>query len=101
MWEIPKSQMRKAIRRSPYSHGEITYVLDDQGTTVITPVSKSQVEWRAYTGYKETANLFVLFSSDRYGLIPKRVMLPDEVGELRNLLNLHITSSRACNGAKQ
>jgi hypothetical protein len=66
-------------------------VFDDEGTVATFPTGESRLDWRAYTKYKETGSLFLLFFSPyRYTSIPKRAMSPEQIEELRGLLKARI-----------
>ncbi len=87
MYQVPRMQVRREIRRAPYAQGEVAYTLNDEGTMAIFSTGRSQLDWRHYTRYKETRNLFLLFfSPTRYTVIPKRVMSPEQIEQLRSLL---------------
>ena len=90
-YEVPRIQARRAFRSSPSTQGEFVFTLSDKGILAKFPTGESQLEWRAYMKYKETATLFLLFySSSRYTLIPKRAMSPEQIKEVRALLNTRI-----------
>ena len=100
VYEVPRFQIRRAMRRNPSLVGEVVLVFTDEGTEFTFATGKSQLQWRAYTKYKETRHLFVLYmSSARSTFIPKRVLSPQHLEELRNLLKSRIpsevTSTRA------
>jgi hypothetical protein len=98
VYEVPRRQARRAMRGNPSSQGEILFVLNEEGTEVTFATGKMQLQWRAYTKYKETAHLFLLYmSSARSTFIPKRVMSPHQVEELRGLLEARITSKTNSN----
>jgi hypothetical protein len=93
VYEVPRFQIRRAMRRNPSMEGEIVLRLNDEGIEAIFSTGKSQLQWRAYTKYKETAHLFALcMSPGRSMSIPKRVMSPQQVEELRGLLSERIPS---------
>src|SRR3981081_408418 len=58
VYEVPRFQIRRAMRFNPSMEGEIVLRLNDEGTEAIFSTGKSQFQWRAYTKYKETAHLF-------------------------------------------
>jgi len=87
-YEVPRLQRRRQIRSMPYATEERIYELDQKGVKASTSFFKVQYEWGAFTGYRETDGLFVLFSSP-YQVgpwFPKRRMPPEQVAELRRLL---------------
>jgi ABC-type bacteriocin/lantibiotic exporter with double-glycine peptidase domain len=93
VYEVPRIQVRRSLRNSPSAQGEIVYVLDDKGTVATFPTGESRLDWRAYTKYKETGTIFLLFVSPyRYQSIPKRVMSPEQMEELRGLLKARIAT---------
>ena len=95
-YEAPRIQAVRAIRRIPSLQGEIVLILNEEGTAATFPTGKSELEWRAYTKYRETANLFLLFvAPSRYTLIPKRVMSPKQINDLRMLLNARIPAKQS------
>jgi hypothetical protein len=88
---LPEFKRGGRLRRPPSAQGEIAITFDDAGTRATYPTGKSELEWRAYTRYKETEHGFLLFlSSYRLVFIPKRVMSPEQVRELRSLLSSHL-----------
>jgi YcxB-like protein len=91
VYEAPRIQTRRALKTTPSAQGEIAITFADAGTMATYPTGKSELEWRAYTRYKETEHGFLLFlSSYRSIFIPKRVMSPEQVRELRSLLSSHL-----------
>lgn len=91
VYAVPTIQIRRELRRRPDLQGEIVLLLSPQGIEVTFATGKSQVQWRAYSKYKETANLFVLTAwSSGSRFIPKRVMSPQQLEELRGLLRTQI-----------
>jgi hypothetical protein len=92
VYEVPRIQVRRSLRKSPSAQGEIVIVLDGEGTVTTFPTGESRLNWRAYTKYKETGSIFLLFVSPyRYMSIPKRAMTPQEIEQLRGLLKARIT----------
>lgn len=93
VYAVPPIQIRRELRRRPDLQGEIVLLLGPEGIEVTFATGKSQVQWRAYTKYKETAHLFVLTaSSSGSRFIPKKVMSPQQLEELRGLLRAQIPS---------
>jgi hypothetical protein len=93
-YEVPRIQARRAIRLNPSAQGEIVFTFEDEGINAIVPTGRSQLEWRAYTKFKETDHLFLLFfSPSRYSYIPKRVMSQQDIQQLRGLLKLRVHAS--------
>ena len=93
-YEFPRIQASRALRLNPSAQGEIVFTFEDAGLTAIYPTGRSQVEWRAYTKFKETDRVFLMFFSlSRYSYIPKRVMSPQQIQQLRTLLKLRVDAN--------
>jgi hypothetical protein len=93
VYEVPRFQFRRSMRRNPSFQGEIVLLLNDKGIDSTFATGKSQLQWRAFTKYKETGHVFVLSMSRTRGIfIPKRVMSPQQIEELRSLLKAQIPS---------
>ena len=91
MYEVPRRRARRAIRMNPSAQGEIVLTIDSRGIAAVFPTGNSQLEWRAYTKYRETNRMFLLFSgSERWTFVPKRVMSSEQIQELRDLLCDHV-----------
>ena len=91
VYEVPRIQVKRSLRSSPSAQGEIVLALDDEGTVATFPTGESRLNWRAYTKYKETGSMFLLFFSPyRYMSIPKRVMTPQQIEDLRALVKTRI-----------
>jgi hypothetical protein len=91
VYEVPRIQVRRSLRNNPSAQGEIVYIFDDKGSVATFPTGESRLDWGAYTKYKETGPMFLLFFSPyRYTAIPKRAMSPEQVEELRGLLKKRI-----------
>jgi len=94
VYALPPIQIRRELRRRPDLQGEIVLLLSPAGIEVTFATGKSQLQWRAYSEYKETAHLFVLTaSSSGSRFIPKRVMSRQQLDELRGLLRAQIPST--------
>ena len=93
VYAVPPIQIRRELRRRPDLQGEIVLFLSPEGIEVTFATGKSQLQWRAYSKYRETAHLFVLTaSSSGSRFIPKRVMSPQQLEEMRGLLRTQIPS---------
>jgi len=91
VYEVPRIQVKRNLRSSPSAQGEIVLALDDEGTVATFPTGESRLNWRAYTKYKETGSMFLLFFSPyRYVSIPKRAMTPQQIEDLRALVKARI-----------
>jgi len=95
MYEIPRLRAQRDLSRNPSAQGEVTYCFEDDGVTVIHATGNSQLQWRAFTKFRETDALFLLFvSGTSCRALPKRVMSPDQIAELRKILELRIGAAR-------
>jgi hypothetical protein len=95
VYEVPRIQVRRSLRNNPSAQGEIVYTFDDKGSFATFPTGESRLDWGAYTKYKETGPMFLLFFSPyRFTSIPKRAMSPEQVEELRGLLKKGILRSQ-------
>jgi YcxB-like protein len=93
VYGLPAIQIRRELRRRPDLQGEIVLLLTPAGIEVTFATGKSQLQWRAYSKYRETAHLFVLSTTSAGSrFIPKRVMSPQQLEELRGLLRTQIPS---------
>lgn len=91
VYEVPRFQVKRNLRSSPSAQGEIVLALDEEGTVATFPTGESRLNWQAYTKYKESGSMFLLFvSPNRYMSIPKRVMTPQEIEDLRALVKARI-----------
>lgn len=87
IYEVPRIQVRRSLKNYPSAQGEIVYTFNDKGSLATFPTGESRLDWAAYTKYKETGPMFLLFFSPyRFTSIPKRAMSPEQVEELRGLL---------------
>jgi hypothetical protein len=90
-YEIPRIQVRRAMAHNPSAQGEITFVFTEDGVATVFPTGESRLSWRAFTKFKETDYMFLIFFSRyRYNYVPKRVMSPDQVEELRGILKSRV-----------
>ena len=95
MYEIPRFRAQRDLTRNPSAQGEVTYSFDEKGVTVIHPTGDSRLQWSAFTRFRETDALFLLFvSGTSCRAVPKRVMSPDQIAELRKILELRIGAAR-------
>src|SRR4051812_27474339 len=66
-YEVPRFRARRAITDNPSAQGEIMYSFEESGVNVVHPTGTSHLQWRAFTKFRETQRLFLLyFSSSRY-----------------------------------
>jgi hypothetical protein len=93
VYALPPIQIHRELQRRPDLQGEIVLLLIPAGIEVTFATGKSQLQWRAYTKFRETPHLFVLTASASGSrFIPKRVMSSQQMEELRGLLRAQIPS---------
>lgn len=93
-YQVPLLQARRTLVTNPSAQGEIILKIDETRVAATFPTGNSYVEWRAFSKYRETTHLFVLFYLlHRSTFIPKRVMSPQQIAGLRVLLNDKIIRS--------
>lgn len=91
VYEIPRFQARRAFAADPSAQGEFVYSFNETGVSTTFPTGRSYVEWRAFSKYQETTDLFLfVFHSGRKFFLPKRAMSPEQINELRVLLSAKI-----------
>jgi len=87
VYQVPRVKAKRALATTPSAQGEISLSIDDNGIKTVFATGNSNLSWRTYTKYRETATLFVLYVSPaRSTMIPKRVMTSDQITQLRSLL---------------
>jgi len=60
VYEVPRFQIRRAMKANTSLQGEIALLLNQEGTEFSYATGKSKLPWRAYTKYKKTPHLIVL-----------------------------------------
>ncbi len=80
--------MKLAWNNAPLIKDETVVEFNDEELTINTPLSKYTLKWAAYTHWKETLNLFLVYQSDNSSSIfPKRSFVNEEqIDRLRELL---------------
>lgn len=83
-----------------YMEKSQTMVADDSGVIWAEPMMRTEYRWEAFHGFDETANLFLLYTSDaketdflRFHVVPKRSFpVPMLCDQFRQLLTDHVHS---------
>jgi hypothetical protein len=89
VYTVPRYLAGRRYKRMDGS--EVVWSFEDTGTTTASSKGKAELRWNVYSRYKETSGLFVLFfESGNCAFIPKRVLSPDRIVELRQVLQGHI-----------
>jgi hypothetical protein len=91
VYEAPVLEARRSLASNPSAQGEIVITMDDRGVTMTFPTGHSVLQWRAFTRYKETGKVFLIFGSNRGTCIPKRVMSDEQIQQVRGLLSSRVS----------
>jgi YcxB-like protein len=91
-YEIPRVRRRRQFRTSPSAAEERVIKINETGVATVSPNVSAQYGWQAFTRYRETDLSFLLFGSPYVAgvWIPKRVMSPEQIEELRGILNARL-----------
>ena len=94
LWTLPRWFYPWWTRRDFNRHPNLSrlYKLkaDTQGWDFRSEVGQSNTMWPGYTGFRETRNLFLIFSGARmFIMVPKRAFAPAESEQFRSLLHNH------------
>lgn len=82
---------KKQFVKAPALREPRTIELNDEGVTTDAGIASSQVSWKAYLRFVESKDNFLLYSSPAcFNIVPKRVLQPEQVNELRQLLQAHV-----------
>jgi hypothetical protein len=89
-------QLRKTWDAQPSLHRPQTVELSDDGVMFADPLSRQECRWSYFPGFKETANLFVLYVSPfSFRIVPKRAFAaPGELDRFRGYLLNHVGSGQ-------
>jgi YcxB-like protein len=83
--------LKRDYRNHPNLAREHSLSIDDSGLQARSEVAEGRRAWTAYTKYRETRNLFVLYLGSRmFEIIPKRAFSAVQLEELRNLVRQHL-----------
>ena len=94
-YEVPRIQLRRNFRATPSARGEIVLTIDERGTETSFANGRTQLDWGAYTRYRESAGFFLLYVSPaRYSWIPKRSMSVQQIDDLRSILRDKIRDAK-------
>jgi hypothetical protein len=68
----------------------------DKGVKTDSGIASSQLSWKALLRYVESSDTFLLYTSPGcFAIVPKRVLQPEQVNELRRLFQIHIGKDAA------
>ena len=96
-YEVPRARQRRRFRATPRATEERVLTISKDGIAAIHTYANWQREWQAFTSYRETeASFLLLIAPYTVGLyIPKRVMSPEQIKELREMLRTRLSASSA------
>lgn len=70
--------------------------INEDGVKTDAGIASSQMSWKAYLRFVEWKDTFLLYTSPAcFSIIPKRVLQPGQVDELRQLLKMNIGKEAA------
>jgi len=96
-YEVQRARRRRRFRATPRATEERVLTIGKDGIAAISPSGTWQLVWQAFTQYRETEASFLLLTAPyTVGLyIPKRVMSPEQIKELREILKIRLSVSSA------
>ena len=87
---------KKQFNKNPSLREPRRVEFTDAGMTTDAGVASSQQSWKAYLRFVESKDNFLLYSSPAcFNIVPKRVLQPEQVTELRQLFQAHIGKETA------
>jgi YcxB-like protein len=87
---------KKQFTKNPVLREPRSIELNDEGVTTDAGIASSQVSWKAYLRYVESKDTFLLYTNPAcFIIVPKRVLQPEQVNELRQLFQAHIGKEAA------
>ena len=91
VWGAPRLSARIQYRKQPSAHGQKSVLFDGWGVHGKWKGGTSEVEWQNYLRYVESKSLFILYQSPiLFSFVPKRAMTPEQISELRALVQQNI-----------
>jgi YcxB-like protein len=84
------------FRKHPHFAGTVRMVADPEGVKTAGELERRETKWSAFTKYRETENLFVLYEGARLiPVFPKRAFSTHKLDEFRVLLASKITTAQS------
>jgi hypothetical protein len=82
---------RSQFAKNPVLREPRRIEFNDDGVKTDSGIASSQAEWKAYLRYVESKDTFLIYTSPAcFVIVPKRVLQPEQVNELRQLFQTHI-----------
>jgi hypothetical protein len=83
--------IKRDFRGHPNFQREQSVKIDEWGVRRTSEIGQSETKWLAYTEYRETQNLFLLYFGRRLmEVIPKRALSVEQLQKFRQLLLEHL-----------
>lgn len=80
--------VRRDYRRHPNVQREQSLRVDEEGLFLESEIGHTETRWAAYTRWRETKSLFLLYLGPRpFEIIPKRAFSPQQLQEFQRLLS--------------
>jgi hypothetical protein len=87
---------RSQFAKSPALREPRRIEFNDEGVKTDSGIASSHVSWKAFLRYVESSDTFLLYTSPAcFAIVPKRVLQPEQVNELRRLSQTHIGKDAA------
>jgi len=91
LWLVPRWSMGRQFTKQPGAQGPRTILLDASGTHSRWNGGSGNVEWKNYVRSVEGKNQILLYTSPAcFNILPKRGMTPEQLAEVRSLLQANI-----------
>jgi hypothetical protein len=86
-------QINRAISATPSAQGPRTWSFTEDGVTIATEVSKSEMKWAMVVKVVETRSIFLFYLGPNIAhFLPKRFLPdPDDLRELRQLIRMNLS----------
>jgi hypothetical protein len=82
---------RNQFAKNPVLREPRRVEFNDDGVKTDAGIASSQVSWKAFLRYVETADTFLIYTSPAcFVIVPKRVLQSEQVNELRQLFQTQI-----------
>ena len=82
---------RSQFAKNPVLREPRRIEFSDDGVKTDSGIASSKVSWKAILRYVESSDTFLLYTSPAcFAIVPKRVLQPEQVNELRRLFQTHI-----------
>ena len=95
LWLLPWWTMRRQFLQQPGAQGPRILTLDDSGVHWKWNGGSSDVAWKNYVRSLEGKNQILFYTSPAcFNILPKRVLAPEQLGELQSLLEEKIANPK-------